>query len=102
MSDLEHTIAIADEWAPTFRMLGDATRLKLLCAIHFSGQHALTVGELAEATGIRLATASAALRALQAASTVTARREGRSVFYGMHDDRVHELLHFFGAGHAGS
>ncbi|MBA4503929.1 transcriptional regulator, partial [Corynebacterium sanguinis] len=47
MSDLEHTIAIADEWAPTFRLLGDATRLKLLCAIHFSGQHALTVGELA-------------------------------------------------------
>ena len=44
------TIAIADEWAPTFRLLGDATRLKLLCAIHFSGQHALTVGELAEAT----------------------------------------------------
>ncbi|AWB84283.1 ArsR/SmtB family transcription factor [Corynebacterium liangguodongii] len=102
MSDLKHTIAIADEWAPTFRLLGDATRLKLLCSIHFSGQHALTVSELADATGTRLATTSAALRSLEAAGAVAARREGRSVYYAISDERVHELLHFFGAEHAAS
>lgn len=89
----------AESFSPTFKIMGDATRLKLLCAIHAAPHHCATVTQLAEATGIRLATTSAALRAMEAAGTVSSQRIGRTVHYRISDPHVHELLHWFGAGH---
>lgn len=97
--DLQRNLDVAEEWAGTFKILGDPTRLKLLSAIHFAGPFALTVTELAEATGVRVATCSAALRAMELNGTVTSDRQGRSIHYGIADEHVHELLHWIGADH---
>lgn len=87
-------------WTGIFKILGDQTRLTLLAAIHHAGQHKLTVTELAEGTGLRIATASAALRAMENNGTVSSKRDGRSIYYAIANDDIHELLHWIGAGHA--
>ena len=81
-------------WAGVFKTLGDTTRLMLLDAIHAAGDNKLTVTDLANATGTRVATASAALRAMEKMGTVRSIREGRSIFYGIADERIHRLLHW--------
>ncbi|MCT1564047.1 ArsR/SmtB family transcription factor [Corynebacterium glucuronolyticum] len=98
---MSHEVDI-DSWAGTFKILGDPTRLALLAAIHYAGQNTLTVSELAEETGLRVATASAALRAMENNGTVKSQRDGRRIYYGIANDDVHELLHWIGSGHKDS
>ncbi|AIT61683.1 ArsR/SmtB family transcription factor [Corynebacterium doosanense] len=88
-----------EDWAGTFKILGDPSRLRLLTAIHASGQYVSSVTELAEASGLRVATASAALRAMERNQTVGSRRDGRNIHYAIVDTHVHELLHWMGSGH---
>ncbi|WP_257161720.1 ArsR/SmtB family transcription factor [Corynebacterium cystitidis] len=97
--ELNRNLKLAEEWSGTFKILGDQTRLKLLSSIHFAGQFQYTVSELAEATEVRVATASAALRAMELNGTVKSQRDGRSIRYGISDENVHDLLHWIGAGH---
>lgn len=92
MKDIQHVSSI-------FKVLSDPTRLSLLYYIHYAGQHELTVSELAEAAGMRLATASAALRAMENNGTVASVREGRSHYYAIQNEEIHELLHWMGAPH---
>lgn len=99
MTSMDKSLERAEEWAATFKVLGDPTRLKILAAIHFAGQHVLNVSELAEVTGVRVATTSAALRAMEQNGTVSFQREGRVIRYGLADERVHDLLHWIGAKH---
>ncbi|MGC3906922.1 ArsR/SmtB family transcription factor [Corynebacterium propinquum] len=99
MSDLENNLERAENWCTTFRILGDVTRLKLLTALHFAGPYVLTVSELAETTGVRVATCSAALRTMELNGTVTYKREGRSMFYALKDENAHKLLHCMGSEH---
>ncbi|WIM67711.1 metalloregulator ArsR/SmtB family transcription factor [Corynebacterium breve] len=99
MTNLERNLNLAEEWSGTFKIMGDPTRLKLLNAIHFAGQFKLSVSELADATGVRVATTSAALRAMELNGTVTSTRDGRSILYGIADDHVHQLLHWIGSSH---
>ncbi|WP_347276355.1 ArsR/SmtB family transcription factor [Corynebacterium pseudodiphtheriticum] len=101
MPDLKINLERAENWSATFRILGDITRLKILTALHFAGPYVLTVSELAETTGVRVATCSAALRAMALNGTVAYRREGRSMFYAIKDENAHKLLHFMGSEHEG-
>lgn len=91
---------LSDDWADTFRLLGDPTRLRLLTVLHYVGPGALSMSELAERAGVKMATASAALRLLTAAGVVTGTRDGRMMRYALTDERVHRLLHHFGGTHA--
>ncbi|MGP9722826.1 ArsR/SmtB family transcription factor [Corynebacterium sp. AOP40-9SA-29] len=91
---------LSDDWAETFRLLGDPTRLRLLTVLHYEGPGTLSMSELAERAGVRTATASAALRLLTAAGIVTATRDGRMMRYALTDERVHRLLHHLGGTHA--
>ena len=100
MAQLETNLELAGNWARVFRILGEPTRLKLLTAIHFAGQYGSTVSELAEATGVRVPTASAALRAMEATGTVKSERDGRVIRYAIASDDVHNLLHWMGSGHS--
>ncbi|MCI6205876.1 MAG: metalloregulator ArsR/SmtB family transcription factor [Corynebacterium glucuronolyticum] len=95
---MNHTVDIG-RWAGTFKILGDPTRLALLSAIHYAGQNALTVSELAEEIDLRVATASAALRAMENNGTVKSQRDGRRIYYGIANNEIHELLHWIGSGH---
>ena len=95
----EPPVHLADEWAPAFKILGDPTRLRLLLAMHYRGPGVATVSELAEATGVRVPTASAALIHLTDAGTVTRTKVGREVRYSLTDPRTHSLLHHLGGTH---
>lgn len=86
-------------WTPVFKTLSDPTRLALLTAIHFAGPQQLTVSELSELTDTKMATASAALRAMEKTGVVHSIRDGRSIYYAIVDEQVHRVLHWIGATH---
>jgi len=91
-----------ERWAHTFKILSDPTRLSLLTAIHHAGQNVLTVSELAETTGLRIPTTSAALRVMEGNGTVAAMRDGRNIYYAIADESIHRLLHWIGSTHDGT
>lgn len=85
---------VVSSWAATFKILGDPTRLDLLNAIHAAGEDRRTVTDLASETGTRVATASAALRAMEKVGSVRSLRDGRTILYDIADEHIHELLHW--------
>lgn len=73
-----------------FRLLGDATRARLLYALLEAGE--LCVCDLAAAAGTPETNVSHALRLLRTAGVVKARRAGRRMFYSLDDAHVRLLL----------
>jgi len=73
-----------------FRLLGDATRARLLYALLEAGE--LCVCDLSAATGTPETNVSHALRLLRTAGIVRARRAGRMMFYSLDDAHVRLLL----------
>jgi len=73
-----------------FRLLGDATRARLLYALLEAGE--LCVCDLAATIDATETTVSQALRLLRAAGVVRARRAGRIVHYRLEDAHVRMLL----------
>lgn len=88
-----------EHWTSTFKVMSDPTRLKLLAAMHHLGPSVANVGELADVTGVSTQTASAALNHMASAGVLTSTRTGRHIRYALHNDEVHRILHFIGAGH---
>jgi DNA-binding transcriptional ArsR family regulator len=82
-SEIEHLA----EW---FRVLGDPTRTRILCALLDAEE--LCVGDLADAVEATETAVSHALRWLRTADMVRARRAGRSVYYSLADGHVRALL----------
>jgi DNA-binding transcriptional ArsR family regulator len=78
------------EQARRFGLLGDPTRLSLLCCIHAAGP--ISVSDLAAATGIADTTVSQTLRHLRANQTVVAERDGRVMRYRLADPAIADLL----------
>lgn len=91
---------VANSWLDTFKLVSDPTRLRLLLSMHYRGPGEATTSELAEMAGVRLATASAALKNLESHGIVNASKEGREVRYSLVNDEVHHLLHYIGGTHA--
>jgi DNA-binding transcriptional ArsR family regulator len=75
--------------AKFFRGLGDPTRVRILQML-VDGER--TVGELVDEVGGLQGRVSSHLACLRWCGFVTTRREGRSVYYRLADDRVPELL----------
>ncbi|EWT04076.1 ArsR family transcriptional regulator [Intrasporangium chromatireducens Q5-1] len=73
-----------------FKLLGDPTRAKLLYALLEAGE--LCVCDLAASTGTTETTVSQSLRLLRASQVVTARRDGRLMYYRLADAHVRMLL----------
>ncbi len=73
-----------------FALLGDPTRLTLLCCIHAAGS--ISVTDLVVATGLNDTTVSQALRLLRARGAVTADRDGRVLRYRVSDPAVAAIL----------
>ncbi|MCX2162653.1 ArsR/SmtB family transcription factor [Corynebacterium auriscanis] len=106
--DLEEALTVAvpeklfnqiKPWSLTFKILSDPTRLKLLAVTHHLGPSAATVSELAKATGVSTAVASAALNHMATAGVLTSIRTGREIRYALQDDAIHTILHLIGADH---
>lgn len=85
-----------------FRLLGDATRARILYALLEAGE--LCVGDLAATIDATETTVSHALRLLRTAGIVRPRRAGRTMHYRLDDAHVRLLLdvsreHLRHAGH---
>jgi ArsR family transcriptional regulator, virulence genes transcriptional regulator len=61
-------------------------RLELLQLLHERGE--CTVGDLAEATGVRMANLSQHLAVMRSTNIVVTRKEGVSVYYRISDPRI--------------
>jgi DNA-binding transcriptional ArsR family regulator len=79
-----------DRAAGLFRVVADATRLKLLERLA-DGEWCVT--ELAEAAGSGLSTVSQQLRILRSERIVSRRRAGKHIFYSLADGHVRDLIH---------
>lgn len=75
--------------AKLFRGFADPSRLALLEALR---EGELTVGDLVESTGFTQPNVSNHLACLRDCGLVTARQQGRFVYYSLSDDRVTKLL----------
>ena len=75
--------------ATFFKVMGDGTRFKILWSLD---RHEMCVCDLAAALGMSKSAVSHQLRRLRENKLVTARREGKMVFYTIADDHVHLML----------
>jgi ArsR family transcriptional regulator len=75
--------------AETFRVLGDATRVRILDAL---SQSELCVGDIAARLGATESAVSHQLRLLRNMRLVRARRAGRMIFYALDDQHIVRLF----------
>lgn len=90
------------EWAVTcldrlFSAMADPSRLQILHLL--AGVDELTVGDITSQVGLSISAVSHQLGLLRDRDLVSARREGRSVYYSLTDDHVRQLLEV-GIAHA--
>ena len=76
--------------AELFKLLGDNTRIKLLCLLMKNSE--LTVSAIADGLGMGQSAISHQLRVLRAARLVKFRRDGKEVRYSLDDDHVLTLM----------
>jgi DNA-binding transcriptional ArsR family regulator len=79
-----------DRLAERFRVLGDATRARILYAVLEAGE--LCVSDLAATVDAPESTVSHALRWLRGAGVVRARRSGKMMYYSLDDEHVRLML----------
>ena len=88
-SSPEPDIRILGELADTFKVFGDATRIRILVALT-AGE--MCVFHLAEHLGMEQSAVSHQLRVLRASGLVKTRRDGKTVYYDLDDEHVREIL----------
>ncbi|MFQ5922296.1 MAG: ArsR/SmtB family transcription factor [Anaerolineales bacterium] len=79
---------IAAQTAELFRALSDTSRVRIISAL---AEGEMNVGPLAEVVGISESAVSHHLRGLRQMRLVRARKEGRQVFYSLHDEHIIDL-----------
>ena len=79
----------AAQVAELFRAFSDPSRVRLIAALADAGE--LNVSTLAERVGVSESAVSHHLRGLRQMRLVRARKDGRQVFYALHDDHVAAL-----------
>ncbi len=82
------SVAESQRMGEFFAVLGDPTRLRLISLL---ADEELCVCDLARQIGISESAASHQMRALRASRLVAYRKEGRQVFYSLHDHHVLDL-----------
>ena len=75
--------------AETFKILGDATRIRIAYALSLEE---LCVCDLASLTGMSNSAISHSLRALRQMKLVRVRKEGKIAYYALDDDHIGNLL----------
>jgi ArsR family transcriptional regulator, lead/cadmium/zinc/bismuth-responsive transcriptional repressor len=75
--------------ADLFKILGDSTRIKILCALF---QAEMCVCDIAALLGMTQSAISHQLRVLKQGSLVKYRREGKIVYYSLDDDHVKSIF----------
>lgn len=75
--------------AETFKIFGDPTRMRIICAL-LSGE--LCVCDLQQLLGATQSAVSHQLRLLRAHRLVKARREGKQIYYSLDDEHVSRIV----------
>ena len=75
--------------AELYKIFGDATRIKLLHALHI---HEMCVCDLAVLLGVTKSAVSHQLKSLKMANLVQYRREGQVVYYSLADSHVEKII----------
>ena len=88
-ADLARMAASATQAADFLKSLGHEQRLMILCHL-VSGEK--SVGELEEILGARQAAVSQQLARLRHEGLVTTRREGKTIYYGLGDERSKRMI----------
>lgn len=77
------------ELADFYKVFGDATRVKLLCALL---ECEMCVCDLAELLGMTQSAISHQLRVLKQMKLVKNRREGKTVYYSLADGHIQTII----------
>ena len=77
------------EMAELFKVFGDSTRIKILCAL-FDGEKC--VQEITDAAGASQSAVSHQLRILKQSRLVRNRRQGKQICYSLADEHVKTIL----------
>ncbi len=75
--------------ADFFKVLGDSTRMRILCALDLTE---LCVCDLAALLNMTMSAISHQLRSLKQADLVRFRRDGKTVYYALADDHVRDII----------
>lgn len=75
--------------ADLFKVLGDSTRIKILCALF---QAEMCVCDIAALLGMTQSAISHQLRVLKQARLVKYRKDGKVVYYSLDDDHVKSIF----------
>ena len=85
MPEEEAMLAIAD----LFKLFGDGTRVKILCAL---SQSEMCVCDLTVLLGLSQSAVSHQLRLLKQSRLVNTRREGKMIYYALNDDHIDHIF----------
>ncbi|WP_276008844.1 ArsR/SmtB family transcription factor [Aequitasia blattaphilus] len=85
MADSETTNSLAD----FYKVFGDGTRIRILCALQEAD---LCVRHLAELLEMNQSAISHQLRVLKQAKLVKNRKEGKTVIYSLADDHIQTII----------
>lgn len=77
------------ELAELYKIFGDHTRIRILCALSAKDMH---VSGIADTLGMTQSAISHQLRILKSARLVRFKRDGKSMVYGLADDHVRTLI----------
>jgi ArsR family transcriptional regulator len=75
--------------AETFQVLGDPTRVRIVHALQL---HELCTSDLASVVGMSESAVSHQLRTLRQMQVVRTRRDGKLVYYSLHDEHVRRMF----------
>ena len=75
--------------AETFKIFGDSTRIRIICAL-LSGE--MCVCDLSDLLGISQSAISHQLRLLRASRLVKNRRDGKSIYYSLDDQHIYSII----------
>ena len=85
MIDIDTLFELAD----LFKVFGDSTRIRIMCALFESE---LSVCCIADILGLEQSTVSHQLRILRKSKLVKVRKEGKQSFYSLDDDHVRQIF----------
>lgn len=75
--------------AELFKVFGDSTRMRILCALFESE---LSVSEISELLEMSQSAISHQLRVLKQAKLVKNRRDGKIIYYSLADDHIYTIF----------
>lgn len=84
-----YTMEEANALAELFKIFGDSTRIRILCAMLDAER---CVNDIAGLLQMSQSSVSHQLRILKTSKLVKSRREGKSIYYSLDDEHVRSIL----------